>query len=1726
MRFNGNPLANAVVTLRGNSAAVITTGADGRFSFSGLVFGEDYTVTPAHNFFLFTPSAQSFEALFNPGLLIFEATVDPGTFVVTTTADSGPGSLRQAILDGNASTLALRRIHFNLPGTPPFRIAPQAPLPFVEKTTHIDGTTQTGFSSGPVVELDGRALSGGTAKGLQLSSSGSVVRALAIFGFDSLGLGLFGQGNHTVQGCYLGTDSTGTATFFGADNRPLQNTGVGVGFGSNNLIGGQTASARNVIVGNHVGVSLGLQSSSNSVLGNYIGTDASGTRALGNIAAQRQFSGVNIFESQGNRIGDVTSGSGNVIAFHRADGVAVLPSSEKNQVRGNSIFNNDLLGIELGHAASGLTPNDPNDTDTGTNELQNFPLLSTILNPGTSPRIQGSLNSRPSSTFTLDFYASSTCDASGHGEGERYLGATTVTTDASGNATFEFAPALPAPGIAVTDVVTATASDALGNTSEFSPCIQATPVALSSISGRVLHAGSPLSGVTVTLAGTVQATTSSDANGAFSFTDLPVGGVYSVRASRSGFVFRPSIAEFNGLATPASVEFSSDAVVRIFGRVTDLRGALVNGAEVLLSGSISRTAKTRDGAFSFDALPAGGSYTVSVSMKGQNFGPPKTFSKLSSDQQADFTSANPAGVIRGAVTLPDGTPVAGVAIGVLSTFSIGTPVQRSTTTGADGTYEFRDLPLERDYRVSGSGSFIFRPASHTVSVATAGATANFTVEPAHRISGQISLSHGTEAGIEVLFITGNNFVAARVPLDAQRRFLSPLLRDATYTVRPQKTGYTFEPALAEITLSNADVSSVNFTGDTTFRSILGSVINSLDAGVPDATVHAIREEDPQFFRSVTTSAGGSFALRDLPQAPDYVLFAHKPNFSIVPRTRDDQFISLGNHNVHAVRFDAVGRYTIRGRVTDPAGAGVPSILIMGWIGNNGWGMGTDADGRYEIDGFSEGVDLRVEPSTAGNYDPPERLITSLGSDHTVDFVRAPQIPVRGTIRNADGLGIPAVLMDLIGGTALRSGSDIIGRYEFTLTGQGPNYTLTPSRPGFTFNPPSATFNIGASANSIRAAAQIPERTFDFVATPALPLSGRIAFALQVTDRSEALAVMNADSGALVPVLQASLPETSNSPGEAGSIGSGCPDGFDFFCGMEELAAGLAGFLPNNSLFDENDLPQSPPFSSKTLAISPDGRHVVFASLSGNSVGRPFDSDLDELTGVLKTVEIGTPGSVAQVGDDGSALQIGIIIRGKPSWSHNGARVAYSAADGIFVISPDAGSGTRVSGTDSRDLDPALSPDGTRLAFARREANGTYNLYMINVNGSGLLQLTFNAGNDRYPAWSPDGEYIAFASDRDGDYDIFFLDHQFLDQFRQTSNSDVDDLHPTWSPDGTLLAFQRTGPSEIGGDPGPSFIWVKRVNVPAASLEIPLMAGRRPSWSATPTIQTPASGQPQTVSDGAISITFPAVSGSGGETTVLPTSPADPSDLPAGYFTIDGSLLSYEISTTANFLPPAIVCFTLSDIPDNREGEFNALRILHAENGTLQDRTVLSGVHAPDFELRRICASVNSFSPFVLARTADLSKPTILGKALDHAGNPLPGVTVRLSGSATRTTVTDGDGGYLFSELESGGNYLVVPLDVNLAFSPDFKPVDNLTNAVLIPFLGLPKPAPVLSVSLDEASLLRLSWPAQSPNVVLEATASLTTPAWVPVPETQTQIDASIVVLLNTSDTRFFRLKRQ
>jgi uncharacterized repeat protein (TIGR01451 family) len=313
----------------------------------------------------------------------------------------------------------------------------------------------------------------------------------------------------TVAGNFIGTDAAGTDSITTADGVTIS------ALATNNTIGGTTAAERNLISGNISGVV--ISASGNLVQGNFIGVDVTGNADLGNIDV-----GVRVADSLGNMIGGVTNGAsniisgndnagifligagntiiqnnsiginisgtampninvgvqvssadsntiggpgaGNVIAFNGA-GVAI-PAGTGNAILANSIFSNAMLGINL--SDDQVTPNDVGDVDAGANNLQNFPVLTSANQETASTRVQGTLESMPSTQYRVEFFSSPNCDASGNGEGQTFLGSTMVTTNnTDGTGNFDvLLPFVPAG-----QVITATATDPANNTSEFSQCI-------------------------------------------------------------------------------------------------------------------------------------------------------------------------------------------------------------------------------------------------------------------------------------------------------------------------------------------------------------------------------------------------------------------------------------------------------------------------------------------------------------------------------------------------------------------------------------------------------------------------------------------------------------------------------------------------------------------------------------------------------------------------------------------------------------------------------------------------------------------------------------------------------------------------------------------------------------------------------------------------------------------------------------------------------------------------------------------------------------------------------------------------------------------------------------------------------------------------------------------------------------------------------------------------------
>ena len=318
--------------------------------------------------------------------------------------------------------------------------------------TNVTGSAALGNS------YQGVSLLSGTFQVMTNTIGGTVSGARNIISGNGGGIQLSGTAvkDNLVQGNYIGTNITGTAA--------ITNTGYGVYVGYNgNTVGGTDPGAGNAISGNSQdGVQIyGTGSSLVTVQGNKIGTQVDGISPLGNGRH-----GVYLYPTVRNVL--IGGAAGNTIAHNGGDGVFLSSANiTGTAIRSNSIFSNAGLGIDLN--PDWMTANDAGDGDTGANNLQNFPVLTSATSGCTT--IQGTLNSTPNTAFALEFFANATCDASGYGEGQTYLGSTDVTTDGSGDAAFDvtFSTTVPAGYY-----ITATATDPGGNTSEFSQCIPVT----------------------------------------------------------------------------------------------------------------------------------------------------------------------------------------------------------------------------------------------------------------------------------------------------------------------------------------------------------------------------------------------------------------------------------------------------------------------------------------------------------------------------------------------------------------------------------------------------------------------------------------------------------------------------------------------------------------------------------------------------------------------------------------------------------------------------------------------------------------------------------------------------------------------------------------------------------------------------------------------------------------------------------------------------------------------------------------------------------------------------------------------------------------------------------------------------------------------------------------------------------------------------------------------------
>ncbi|MEX2211078.1 MAG: ABC transporter substrate-binding protein, partial [Gaiellaceae bacterium] len=453
------------------------------------------------------------------------------TYVVTNTNDSGAGSLRQALLDSNADE-GPGNIVFDIPGTGVQTILPLSPLPLITDEVRIDGFTQPGAQPHTPTEgstgLENAVLliqinntNVPSSPVLEITGADSVVRGLVLNrGIYGLALAGAAATGNVVRDNFIGTNPAGTEARTNGIYGVIARDGASGNTIRDNLISGNVGSQGDN--GNGVGLALGAHD--NTVTGNWIGTQKNGIDTLPNSTgvivlsgAHDNFVGGASFPSnfivgnsgegvrvqqtgtddntiRNNFIGvtwllseedrrDVGNGGpgvqvieaggtqivGNTIANNGGPGVSVLFDATGTTIQ-SRIRNSGGLGIDLG--GDGVTPNDPLDADGSPNHLQNFPQLTSAEQAaaGDPVSLAGILESAPGQVYTIQLFQSPLCDPSGFGEGQTIRGPLSVTTDGTGMATFTHSYTPNAGEDPTGQFVTATATDAAGNTSEFSAC--------------------------------------------------------------------------------------------------------------------------------------------------------------------------------------------------------------------------------------------------------------------------------------------------------------------------------------------------------------------------------------------------------------------------------------------------------------------------------------------------------------------------------------------------------------------------------------------------------------------------------------------------------------------------------------------------------------------------------------------------------------------------------------------------------------------------------------------------------------------------------------------------------------------------------------------------------------------------------------------------------------------------------------------------------------------------------------------------------------------------------------------------------------------------------------------------------------------------------------------------------------------------------------------------------
>jgi hypothetical protein len=421
------------------------------------------------------------------------------------------------------------------------------------------------------------------------------------------------------------------------------------------------------------------------------------------------------------------------------------------------------------------------------------------------------------------------------------------------------------------------------------------------IAGRVAQSGgAPVSGVTVTLAGSKTATATTDSNGGYAF-DVPSGGDYTVTASKAHFTITPQTQTFTNLGADKTADFNATLLRHtVSGRVTKTDGSALAGALVALTGSQASTATTdAEGKFSFANLAGGGDYTVTASLRHYTFAPAsKEFRDLGADASGLFVATLDTHTISGRATKADGSPLAGAA--VLLTGS----KTATTTTDAAGNYSFPSLDGGGSYTLTATkANYTFAPTGRTFDDLSSNQTADFTATLLnYRIGGRVT-ENGSGLGGVTVALAGSQSASMMTAADGSYSFT--VAAEGVYTVTAVRTHYAFAPQSQTFTNLGGD-KTADFSATLLRFAIRGRVADVNKSALQGVTIALTGSQTA----TATTGADGTYAFSNLASDGTYTLTPTLRDYAFAPESQTfetldvDKTADFAATHKQVIEFDA------------------------------------------------------------------------------------------------------------------------------------------------------------------------------------------------------------------------------------------------------------------------------------------------------------------------------------------------------------------------------------------------------------------------------------------------------------------------------------------------------------------------------------------------------------------------------------------------------------------------------------------------------------------------------------------------------------------------------------------------------------------------------------------------------------------------------------------------------